>query len=80
MKRKLYPDAHFELAAGLNNLAYTREMLGDYRGAEDAYHEALAMNRRRLGASHPEIAANLSNLAFVAVRQGRSPGGHRHAA
>ena len=34
MKRKLCGDAHPELAAGLNNLAFTREMRGDYRGAE----------------------------------------------
>jgi hypothetical protein len=33
MKRKLLGDAHPELAAGLNNLAFVLETKGDYRGA-----------------------------------------------
>ena len=41
MKRKLLGDAHPELAAGLNNLAFVLETRGDYRGAEKAYRESL---------------------------------------
>ena len=73
MKRRLLPDPHPDLAAGLNNLAFALESRGDYDGAEKAYRESLAMNRKLLSEDHPdhpEIARNLGNLAFVLYAKG----------
>ena len=64
MKRLLYGDVHPETAMGLNNLAYLLESRGNFDGAATTYREALAVNRKLLGASHPTIALNLSNIAF----------------
>ena len=69
MKRKMLGDAHPELAAGLNNLAFVLETRGDYRGAEQAYRESLAMNRKLLGRQPSRNRARDEQSRVRAVRR-----------
>jgi tetratricopeptide (TPR) repeat protein len=41
---------------------------GDYPAAERLLQEAAAMQQASLGASHPDLASTLNNLAFVCER------------
>ena len=43
-----------------------------YDDAEAAYRPALAINRKLLGESHPTIANNLSNIAYVEYAKGET--------
>lgn len=71
MKRVLYADdVHPEIAMGLNNIAYTLHVEGQYAEAEVLYREAIDMNRKLLGDDHPDVAMALNNLAFVIRQKG----------
>ena len=45
---------------------------GDVTEAASLYERALALTRRVLGPSHPEVAATLHNLAILRESMGRS--------
>lgn len=71
MKRVLYADEiHPEIAMGLNNIAYTLHVEGEFADAEVLYREAIDMNRKLLGDDHPDVAMALNNLAFVIRQKG----------
>ena len=53
------------VATVLNSLARVREAQGSYRDAEGIFKRALAINEKARGAGHPDVAANLNNLAHV---------------
>ena len=71
MERELRgADPHPRLADVLNDLGLLRDRNGDYGAAENLFREAIAMNRRLLGAKHPEIAVGLNNLAGAIADNG----------
>src|SRR5690606_36355229 len=49
-------EPHPHLAENLNNLALVVMTAGNYTEAESLYRDALAMNRRLYGESHPDVA------------------------
>ncbi|MDZ8261154.1 tetratricopeptide repeat protein [Nostoc sp. ChiQUE01b] len=60
-----------DLATSLNNLAYLYDSQGRYSEAEPLYQQALALDRKLLGESHPDVATSLNNLAGLYDSQGR---------
>jgi tetratricopeptide (TPR) repeat protein len=61
-----YPD----YAAALNDLGLMYRDQGDYAQSEQLLMEALAMDRKILGAKHTSLALALNNLALVQRRKG----------
>ena len=53
------------IATALNNLARLLEAKGHYDGAEPMYREALEIQKKTLGDSHPHVATTLNNLALL---------------
>jgi tetratricopeptide (TPR) repeat protein len=71
MERELRgADPHPRLADVINDLGSLRDRNGDYLTAENLFREAIAMNRRLLGAKHPDIAVGLNNLAGAMADNG----------
>jgi len=64
-------EAHPDVAASLNNLAYLYNSQGRYDQAEPLYLQALELSKRLLGDAHPSVAASLNNLALLYDSQGR---------
>ncbi|MEH2277820.1 MAG: tetratricopeptide repeat protein, partial [Nostoc sp.] len=64
-------DAHPNVAASLNNLAYLYNSQGRYDQAEPLFLQALELFKRLLGDAHPNVAASLNNLALLYNSQGR---------
>lgn len=58
------------IAIGINNLAYTYDITGDYREAEKLYREALQLNRQLHGEVHLSVARNLNNLGSILMHTG----------
>ena len=55
-----------ETAAGLcNELGFHLQMIADYAGARPYYEQALDINRKVLGAEHPDTASSLNNLGYL---------------
>jgi tetratricopeptide (TPR) repeat protein len=54
-----------------HTLGTVYEALGDYKKAETALHEALAMRRRLFGNENPAVAESLNDLGAVLKGQGR---------
>jgi tetratricopeptide (TPR) repeat protein len=71
MERQLRgAEPHPRLADVITDLGSLRDRNGDYGAAENLFREALAMNRRLLGAKHPDIAVGLNNLAGAIADRG----------
>jgi len=60
-----------EAARLLNQAGYYLGERGRYREAEPLYERALAIREQELGASHPETASSLNNLAALYTKQGK---------
>lgn len=70
-RRRAYGDDDPALAPALNNLAYTRKLLGDLAGAEINYRAALDLIERIWGGSHPDRLQVMFNLTAVLENSGR---------
>jgi tetratricopeptide (TPR) repeat protein len=68
-------DPNDEIAAGFaaNNLGSIYANLGRYVEAEPAFHQALSIFERVLGAGHPDTGVALNNLASFYSKTGRDP-------
>jgi tetratricopeptide (TPR) repeat protein len=51
-------------------LSYRLNAMGDYAGARPLYERALAIQEKALGASHPDTATSLNNLAGLLYTMG----------
>ncbi|MCG8459962.1 MAG: tetratricopeptide repeat protein, partial [Holophagales bacterium] len=72
LRRRLDSEAGEPLATSnhLDQLASTFHDLGRFEEARPLFEEALDLRRSALGASHPDVAASLANLAFVERARG----------
>jgi CHAT domain-containing protein/Tfp pilus assembly protein PilF len=61
---------HPEVALGMSRLAFAKQNLGDFAGAEPLYDEALSIQRKSLGDSHPQVARTLNWLGVMRLSQG----------
>ena len=68
------------LRSGSTTSPIVLETRRDFRGAEKAYRESLEINRKRLGAIHPDDRDRHEQPGLRAVREGRSPAGDPDAA
>jgi tetratricopeptide (TPR) repeat protein len=59
------------LAGALTNLAVVYREEGRYEEAEGLYKRAQAINERKFGSNHPDIAINLGELTLLYLAQGR---------
>ncbi len=69
-RKRRFGELHSSVSEALVNLATLRDRQGDAAGAEALYRRALAIDRRLLP-GHPELAADLNNLAALLLRQNR---------
>src|SRR6266567_4381010 len=67
------------MARSLNNLAMLNDDQGEYGAAELLYQQALAIDEQVFGPSHPQVATDLSDLAFLYKRQGKDAEAERHS-
>ncbi len=65
IRQRTLGDAHPDVAASLNDLAWLLVDKGDYEAAEPLYRKSLAMRRSLLGDSHPDVADSMNNLAVL---------------
>jgi CHAT domain-containing protein len=81
MHRRLYPparfpDGHFELAEGLNNVGVALTFLGRLEEALEHHQQVLAMRRKLFSPAqfpdgHPELALSLNNVGMALLVTGR---------
>ncbi|MHC4933070.1 MAG: CHAT domain-containing protein [Planctomycetota bacterium] len=72
MGRRLHPDGHPGLAAGLDNLASCYDDLGRFPEALVIREQALAMTRASHEGDHQQVAQSLGNLAYTLQYLGRA--------
>lgn len=65
IRQRTLGDAHSDVAASLNDLAWLLVDKGDYEAAEPLYRKSLAMRLSLLGDSHPDVAYTMNNLAVL---------------
>jgi len=68
--RKLYHPGDFNYSFYLQNLAYYMLIKKDWENAEYKYREAYTLEKRYLGAEHPDTLRDLHNLAMVLSKKG----------
>ncbi|MCB8934798.1 MAG: tetratricopeptide repeat protein [Candidatus Promineofilum sp.] len=72
-ERVLGPE-HPDTAAGLNNLGYLLQDMGDLPAARPYLERALAVWERVLGPEHPDTASSCNNLGVLCYYEGNLPG------
>ncbi len=65
-------DRPVRLSTALDERATIRFTLGALEGAADDFREALAIQRERLPASHPDIATTLTGLGWTLIAEGEA--------
>jgi serine/threonine-protein kinase len=71
LDRDILGNDHPRVASHLQNLAIVAQNMGDLKGAESLYREAIASKQRAFGDRHPETAAAQGNFALLLEREGR---------
>ena len=71
LKRQVYGEDHWEVAAGLHTLAVLYDTQGKYQEAESFFRQSLAIKEKIFGREHPEVARSLNSIAVVCWNQGR---------
>jgi len=69
--RKVYGDAHPNVAYDLTSLGRIRKERYDYTGADNVFREVLESNRRIYGEEHSQVARTLADLGGIALAQAR---------
>jgi tetratricopeptide (TPR) repeat protein len=63
--RRVLGDDHPDTLDSINNLALTRQDLGDLDGARGLHEQTLTARRRLLGDDHPDTLTSMNNLALT---------------
>jgi hypothetical protein len=64
-RQRVLGEDHLWTLATMNNVAETRQALGDLRVALELHKQTLAARQRVLGPDHPDTLASTNNLAAV---------------
>ena len=68
--RGIYPPDDLEIALLENKLAVSRDWLGDYDGAAPLFEDAIAIRRRALGNTHPDVEIALRGQGHLYLASG----------
>lgn len=71
IKRDVYGEEHFEVAAALHSLAILYDTQGKYQEAVSFFQQSLAIKEKVFGPDHPEVAKSLNSIAVVFYNQGK---------
>jgi serine/threonine-protein kinase len=77
--RRLYGDAHEDVAMSAAALASVLQDMGDVEAAEPLFREALATRRAVFGEPDPRVSESLAALAFLLETRGDPEGAERLA-
>jgi serine/threonine-protein kinase len=77
--RRLYGNAHEEVAESETALAVLLQDMGDVKTAEPLYRHALATRQQIFGAQHEKVSESLGHLAFLLETNGDYAGAEQMA-
>lgn len=69
-RRRLFGEAHVDVAASYDHLGSLLRAQGDYQASRERFEEALRLYRMLLGDTHPRVADTLNDLAVLEDAQG----------